>query len=147
MSFRFEDGIGALLEDAADSAWAHFGRHDLAVQDKATWKGEGVDLVTEADLAVHEQVREGLAGLEPGVAVVSEEDQLHEGRGPDECFILDPIDGTHNFANGLPWWVVALARTRGGEVEEAWILDRAAGVRYYARRGQGATADGEPIHK
>ncbi len=105
----------------------------------------GVDLVTEADLLVDRRVTDALDALFPGIPVISEERDAPPGAKEGDCFVLDPIDGTHNFAAGMPWWGISLARVHGDEVLEGWVLEAPTGVLYHAARGGPATRDGEVI--
>lgn len=115
-------------------------RAELDVQDKGP-VGAAPDLVTRADLLADGRIREGLAGLFPSVPVVSEE-QPWDGAPPSDAFVLDPVDGTHNFAAGVPIWAIPLARVEAGRVVEAWLLE-ADGTQWYAARGAGCWRDGE----
>jgi len=110
----------------------------LELRDKGADERHAVDLVTQADLRADEIISEGLARLFPGVPVVSEEGASSAPEAGGDCFLLDPIDGTHNFAAGLPFWAISLARMSGDEVREAWLLDGPRGDTYRAKRGQGA---------
>jgi myo-inositol-1(or 4)-monophosphatase len=114
------------------------GSDALTLRDKGGDERHAVDLVTEADLRADAMICDELARLFPGVTIVSEERPRPEAAGTGDCFILDPIDGTHNFAAGLPFWGISLARVSGSEVREAWILDGSRGDLYRAKRGQGA---------
>ena len=107
----------------------------------------GLDLVTEGDLLVDGIVREGLERLFPGVPLVSEErDPRRDGVPvPPDCFVLDPIDGTSNFAAGLDLWAISLARVRDGVPQEAWLLEGPSRVLDHAVRGGQATRDGVPM--
>ncbi len=107
----------------------------------------GVDLVTVGDLLVDGIVREGLARLFPGVALVSEErDPRVDGTpAPTDSFVLDPIDGTSNFSAGLDLWAISLARVRDGVPQEAWLLEGPSRIMNRARRGEGATRNGVPM--
>jgi myo-inositol-1(or 4)-monophosphatase len=134
-----------LLKRAGDRSLAYWRTGPLVFQDKGT-KGRGVDLVTEADLAVDRLIVEGLDRLHPGIPVLSEEGDWRPPEGPkDDMFVLDPIDGTHNFAQGTHWWTISLARTRGALVEEGWLYQPTRGTLWHARRGQGTTRDGERV--
>lgn len=137
--------VEALLRSAVGAVAELSGASALEVQDKGGDDRHAVDLVTEADLLVDDLVTSGLARLFPGVPVVSEERPLPEVAGRGDCFVLDPIDGTHNFASGLPFWGISLARVEGAEVQEAWILDGVQRQLYSAQRGGRALRDGRPL--
>jgi myo-inositol-1(or 4)-monophosphatase len=107
----------------------------------------GVDLVTEGDILVDRIVREGLARLFPGVPLVSEERDPPSGiaDAPADCFVLDPIDGTSNFATGLDLWAISLARVRDGVPQEAWLLEGPSRILDHGVRGGIATRAGVPM--
>ncbi len=119
---------------------------------KVTLKGE-VDLVTEVDLACEEAIRETFARLTPGVALLGEEG----GEEPcpadntsiaerSERWIFDPLDGTTNFAHGVPHFCVSIALERNGKIVAGVILDPLKGELFAAEKGRGATLNGAPIH-
>jgi myo-inositol-1(or 4)-monophosphatase len=138
--------VSALVEAALRTAWAEARTildRGAAVRDKAG-KGEAPDLVTEADLVADGLISRALEEAMPEHALVSEERPRPEGVEDGCCFILDPIDGTHNAIAGLPLWCLSLARVEQGVVEEGWILD-AHGRLTHALRGRGAWCDGRPL--
>lgn len=71
------------------------------------------DVVTGADLASERLVIEGLRALTPGAAIVSEEAGAR-GHDGGERWIVDPLDGTVNYASRLPWFSVTMAYQEGG---------------------------------
>ncbi len=139
------DPVRALLEEAGRRALASWRSGVVAVIDKSDG-GASPDLVSDADLAANDFITEGLAQLHPGVAMISEETDGGFMPPPPDAFILDPIDGTHNFIAGSDLWTIVLARTRGEEVEEAWIHHPPSGETSHAVRGGPATHAGRPIH-
>lgn len=138
-----------LLDQAGRIALASWRVADVQVRDKSGGVASP-DLVSAADLAVNEFVTDGLARLHSGVTLVSEEaepmgDDLMGDEPPEDAFILDPIDGTHNYLAGSALWTIALARTRGHEVEEAWIHHPPTGQTSHARRGGATTHAGVSV--
>jgi fructose-1,6-bisphosphatase/inositol monophosphatase family enzyme len=103
-----------------------------------------LDLVTEADEAAERVITTGLARLFPGAAVVGEEaaaaDPALLGRlaGADLAFVVDPIDGTANYAAGLPLFGTMAAAIMHGEVVAAIIHDPVGDDTAIALRGEGA---------
>nr|HEX4314369.1 inositol monophosphatase family protein [Kofleriaceae bacterium] len=99
------------------------------------------DLVTEWDLRSEELIRRVLDERTPGVPVLGEEGGT--GGGGDDArgglrWIVDPIDGTVNFAHGLPIWSIAIAAERAGEIVVGSVEAPALGWRMTATRGGGA---------
>ncbi|MFB3738621.1 MAG: inositol monophosphatase [Candidatus Velamenicoccus archaeovorus] len=100
--------------------------------------------VTEADEAIEAMVRERVAARFPGDAILGE-----EGGGAGDGsrrWIVDPIDGTKNFADGVQLWATLLALEVDGALVLGLVSAPALGERYEAVRDQGARLNGEPIH-
>ncbi len=100
--------------------------------------------VTEVDLAVDALLVDAIAAEFPDHAIISEEGRT-TWDGSEWTWIIDPIDGTTNYAAGLPWWCVSIALAHAGEVVwgmiDAPTLDR----RWTATRGGGAFLAGNSI--
>jgi histidinol-phosphatase len=127
----------ALADDADALTLARYRAVDLAVETKADSTP-----VTEADRAVEEALRERIA-RERGEAVAGEEYGVEEA---DVRWWLDPIDGTKQYARGLPVWATLIALERDGEITAGVVSAPALGHRWWASRGGGAFLDGSPIH-
>ena len=97
------------------------------------------DVLTEADGAVERLIRSRVAEAFPGDFVLGEEEG--GGGGGDHLWVVDPIDGTANFARGLPHYCVSIAFVARGVTEIGVIDEPAAGVQYWTRRGAGAYRD------
>ena len=127
------------LADAADAiSLPHF-RSGLAVEVKPD-----LTPVTEADRAVEAELRRILAEERPGDAVLGEE-QGAAGSGARR-WIVDPIDGTRNYTRGIPVWATLIALEVHGVVQVGFVSAPALGRRWWAERGSGVYANGEPIH-
>lgn len=100
------------------------------------------DYLTESDAKVERLIRERLAAEFPRDAFFGEESG---GTLGSDVWIVDPIDGTANFARGLPHFGVGLAFVRDGKTEIGIIGEPAADAIYAARRGAGAIRNGVPI--
>ena len=100
--------------------------------------------VTEADIAIERMIRDGLGERFPDDAVLGEESGL-EGSG-SRRWIVDPIDGTRNFADGIQVWATLIALAVDEEPVLGVVSAPALGERYEAARGTGAWMNGEPIH-
>ena len=108
------------------------------------------DVVTVADHDAEERLTRMLEGLTPGALVVGEEaahskphllDRLNEERGP--LWIIDPVDGTANFAASRPVFAVMIAYVESGETRMGWIYDPVEEIMTEAELGAGAQRDGK----
>ncbi len=110
-------------------------------------KSNPKDLITEWDLRAEQRIREVLAEHAPGVPVLGEEG----GQGAETSsmrWIVDPIDGTVNFAHGLPVWSISIACEDAGELVCGVVAAPALGWWFEAASGDGAvarTAYGAPL--
>src|SRR5207244_2212743 len=94
-------------------------------------------LVTQADTEVETRLRDRIAATFPHHGLLGEEFGTEPGDG-ETRWIIDPIDGTHNFVRGIPIWATLLAAERGGELVAALVSAPALGQRWTAVRGRGA---------
>ena len=100
--------------------------------------------VTEADREVERVLRKRITAGRPDHAVLGEEFGA-EGAG-DWRWILDPIDGTKNYVRGIPIWATCIGLQHADETVVGVVSAPALGRRWWAARGEGAFADGGPIH-
>jgi len=107
-------------------------------------KKGAIDLVTEVDLACERMCREVIASHFPDHAVTGEEyGSGHEGHS--HHWVFDPLDGTTNYAHGLPIYCSSLALEVDGTPEVAAIFDPSRNELYTAERGCGAFCNGRPL--
>jgi histidinol-phosphatase len=99
--------------------------------------------VTEADIAIEAAIREAVKRTYPDDAVLGEE-AGSQGRARRR-WIVDPIDGTRNFARGVPVWATLIALEEAATVQVGVVSAPALGRRWWAERGRGAFVDGERI--
>jgi myo-inositol-1(or 4)-monophosphatase len=102
------------------------------------------DLVTDADRASEALIVARIGTAFPRAAILGEESGAHAGSG-DERFIVDPLDGTTNYAHRYPLFCVSIAYERAGVMEAGAIYAPVLGELFAARRGGGATRNGRPI--
>ena len=108
------------------------------------------DLVTIADKESEAMLSEGLAKLLTDAAIIGEEacaadPGLLRTLGQQLAWIIDPIDGTHNFAHGQPSFAIMIALVDKGEALSGWIYDPLTQRLCTAERGKGAYINGERI--
>jgi myo-inositol-1(or 4)-monophosphatase len=105
-----------------------------------------IDLVTEVDVAVEQMVRALIAERYPDHDVLGEElGGPGAGEGSRYCWICDPLDGTTNFAHGLPLFCSTIALEVDGELRVGAVYDPTRDELFTAIRGGGAFLNGEPI--
>ncbi|MEL6878542.1 MAG: inositol monophosphatase family protein [Pseudomonadota bacterium] len=111
-------------------------------------KGED-DPVTVVDREVESFLTEALTKLAPGVPVVGEEaahaDKAVLERLSQQCWIIDPLDGTANFAEGKEPFGIIIALADAGRAVAGWIYDPNRDRLCHTRAGEGAFVDGEKI--
>ncbi|MGL1862372.1 MAG: inositol monophosphatase [Pseudodesulfovibrio sp.] len=110
---------------------------------KVTHKGR-IDLVTETDIAVENMLKEELARLLPGSDFLAEESAKDTELG-EFTWIIDPIDGTTNFAHGLPFVANSIALWHRDRVVLGVVNLPLMGELFSAREGHGAHMNGQPI--
>jgi myo-inositol-1(or 4)-monophosphatase len=111
---------------------------------RATSRKELRDIVTDADLAAERIVIDGLKALTPGAAILSEERGFSGGASASR-WIIDPLDGTVNYAAGLPWFSVSAAYHDGGEALVGLIESPLSNISGRYVRGAHATVNDEPV--
>jgi len=104
-----------------------------------------IDIVTEMDHRSEALIVGRLREAFPDHAILAEEGGATSGRS-EYRWHIDPLDGTTNYAHGLPLFAVSVALERAGVVEVGVAYDPARDECYVAERGKGAVLNGEPIH-
>ena len=115
---------------------------DLRVDKKGA-----IDLVTEIDIRIEREFRAMIADRFPDHAVLGEEFASTGDReaAPRYCWVFDPVDGTTNYAHGLPIFCSSLALEIDGEIVVGAIYDPTREELFTAERGQGAWLNGRPL--
>ena len=103
------------------------------------------NLVTDADKASEKAIIELIRARYPDHAILGEEGGASEGRA-DVRWIIDPLDGTTNFAHGLPIFSISIAAEKNGELVAGVVYNPASEELFAAEKGAGATLNGAPIH-
>lgn len=103
-----------------------------------------VDLVTDTDIASERLLREAILAAYPDDAIVAEEGGVSSGSS-GYSWLVDPLDGTTNFAHGYPAFSVAIAIVHQGQAVAGVIYQPVPDTCYWAERGAGAFCDARPI--
>jgi myo-inositol-1(or 4)-monophosphatase len=109
----------------------------------------GTDIVTQYDDAAERAALAVLHGRFPEHAYLAEESGKSTGTGGEQSLIwmVDPIDGTHNYANQIPFWCVSVAvASAEGDILACAIYDPLHEELFTATQGGGATLNGYPFH-
>lgn len=132
----------ALLVEAAQKA----GQRLLELFERGVaieFKGE-VDLVTEADRAAEQLIVELILQRFPDHDILAEEEGM-QSRGSDHRWIIDPVDGTTNFAHGFPWFAISIGLEIRGELVLGVVYNPCSKEFFLAERGLGASLNGRPV--
>jgi myo-inositol-1(or 4)-monophosphatase len=106
----------------------------------------GVELVTNADIEANEIIKSEILKLWPGHEFISEEDKERNYALEKPTWIIDPIDGTVNFANGHFMSAISIAYAEDREVRAGVVYNPFLDEIFYAAEGSGAFLNGRPIH-
>jgi myo-inositol-1(or 4)-monophosphatase len=135
--------------DFLEIAWqaAQIGSKTLGTSQPGTVRHKGDrDLVTDVDLSIQHDVADFLTRTTPDIALLAEESPQQPDIATAEwLWVLDPIDGTSNFAHGLPLCSVSLALLHRGHAVVAVTHAPLLGRTYHAVKDSGAFLNGQPI--
>lgn len=119
-------------------------RERLWAEHEIRFKGE-IDLVTEVDRASEELIIDTIRRDFPDHDVLAEETGA-DVRGSRYRWIIDPLDGTTNYAHGFPWFCVSIALEVDGEVRLGAVYHPLMDELYQAVKGEGAFLNGRRLH-
>ncbi len=111
---------------------------------QARYKGPA-DLVTDADLAAQQAIQELLAQHFPDHGFVGEEGPRAAEPLAEYCWVVDPLDGTTNYAHGIPHYATSVALVHQGQSLVGAVFDPMLDECFVAQRGQGATLNGNQL--
>ena len=144
---QLKEQVSALLRGVAASVVVP--RFRMLAAHEITEKSAG-EIVTTVDREAERQLHDGLAALGLGARIIGEEaaeldPALLGGVGEGLVWLIDPLDGTANFAAGREPFGIMVALVENGEPVAGWILDPLGDRLYHAERGRGATCNGTPV--
>jgi myo-inositol-1(or 4)-monophosphatase len=113
---------------------------------KVTNKGD-INLVTEADIASENLIIDRIRSYHPQHGILAEEsgEAVLKGKPSEWKWIIDPLDGTSNYAHGYPCFCVSIALERAGQLEVGVVYDPMRDEMFAAERGRGATLNDRKI--
>jgi myo-inositol-1(or 4)-monophosphatase len=112
---------------------------------RVDYKSGEIDLVTEYDRRSDAYLIEKIQARFPGHRILTEESGLNRV-GDEPCWVIDPLDGTTNFAHGLPIFSVSIALVEAGRARLGVVYDPTRSECFWAERGKGAYLGGEKLH-
>jgi myo-inositol-1(or 4)-monophosphatase len=124
-------------ESASEIALSYLNR-DKGIKHKGL-----TDLVTIADVECEKRIKEMLSREFPDYGFLGEE--TGSGKDSDFMWVVDPIDGTNNFASNLPIFCHSIALVKGGKPLLGLVYLPVTGQFYFAEKGKGAYMDGSEI--
>jgi fructose-1,6-bisphosphatase/inositol monophosphatase family enzyme len=115
-----------------------------------SWEKSPGEIVTEADLLAESAIATRLNALLPGVPVIGEESVDHDARlmsalRAPKSWLVDPIDGTANFAARSPHWAMMISLQEAGVTVLSWIWQPMTRAMYVAELGSGVSCNGETL--
>lgn len=128
----------------AARAAGHVLRSELVGPRRIQYKGSPTNLVTEMDRRAETMIVERLTAAFPDDAILAEEGGERAGRS-GRRWIVDPLDGTTNYAHGVPVFAVSIALEVAGRVRLGVVYDPNDDELYVAERGRGATVNDQPL--
>ena len=119
-------------------------RDGVLIRDKSDGGGKTYDLVSDADIDSERAIGEFLRAQYPDHELLGEEDLVGDADA-EHLWIIDPLDGTNNFAHQLPHFAVSIAYYHRGVAMVGAILNPARDELFTAVRGEGAFCNGDRV--
>lgn len=136
-----EPFLKQLLIQAGNKLQRHFGR----VKTIHFKEGSSTNLVTNVDREVEKFVKDQIRKRFPEDSILAEESPIENADAPRR-WIIDPLDGTTNFAHALPMFSISIGVEVGGKVVTGGVNCPAYKELFFASKGKGATLNGKKIH-
>jgi myo-inositol-1(or 4)-monophosphatase len=129
-----------IIQEAGAILVSYFGKKDLAIRSKQ-YKG----IVTEADIASETFLKEKLGALLPQASFFAEESGPTGDTSSGYCWVIDPLDGTTNFAHRLPYFCISVALTYQNKPVWGCVYQPLLDEFFHAAKDEGAYLNGKPI--
>lgn len=149
MSDKLPQNPSPLLVTASEAAQAAMEQLRWFDENRTKWsidlKAKN-DLVTQADRAAEEHIIAVIRRDWPDDHILAEESASEAGLGPGRTWIVDPLDGTTNFAHGVPMYAISIGVWENRQPIAALVVEVNRQEWYSAEAGKGAWLDGRPMH-
>jgi len=134
-----KETLTRVIKEAGSELLKHFGTNlEFSVKESRS------SIVTKADLKSDALISGILSDSFPSHNIISEESGF-SNKGSKYTWVIDPLDGTSNFAAGLPWWGVLIALFENEETVMGAAYLPVSDQLYFAEKGKGATLNGKPL--
>jgi myo-inositol-1(or 4)-monophosphatase len=133
--------ITQIAQQTGEMQKQHLGRNDLQIDTKST----GIDLVTEIDKKSEQMIMDFIMEQYPSHGILAEESGLSE-HNSDYLWVIDPLDGTTNYSQGLPIFAVSIALQYRGETVLGVVYTPVTDQLFTAIKGHGAYLNDERLH-
>ncbi|MEM6781151.1 MAG: inositol monophosphatase family protein [Pseudomonadota bacterium] len=130
--------IVSIMIKAAEKAARSLNRDFGEVEQLQVSRKGPADFVTAADKRSEEIIFEELRRARPTYSFLMEESGEVKGEDSEHVWIIDPLDGTHNFMHGIPHWCISIALEKAGEVQAGIVYDPVKDEMFRAEKGTGA---------
>ena len=131
-----KSNVESVIIEAGDILLSYFGKK-LCCKDKV-----GRGFVTEADLKSEKFLLDGLSKILPEASFWAEESGINDNGSP-YCWVIDPLDGTTNFAHHIPYFCISVALTYNAEPILGFIYNPLMKEMFFASKGKGAYCNGD----
>lgn len=139
------DEITRVAEEAARAACNVLREHSDSIEVNIKQQ-QTQNLVTAADLAAEAKILEIIGREFPEHEVLGEEGLSQAELSAEHLWVVDPLDGTTNYAQGIPQYCTAVSYVRSGEVQVGVVMDPSRDEIFHAIRGGGAYLNGQSIY-
>ncbi len=136
-------GAAAFLKETAEETGKILMRYFTKV--RRIEKKAGAGIVTEADKFAEDFILKKISRKFPGSSIITEESGEYKREG-SLCFVIDPLDGTSNYAHGFPWFCVSIALYQDGEPFAGVIFQPVTREMFFAQKGKGTRLNGRLVH-
>jgi len=135
---KYKSFLQTTAKDAGDVLMRYF-RKKIQIQEKP-----GAGIVTAADKAAEKLILSRLSRKYPKSSIITEESGEYR-RDENHCWVIDPLDGTSNYAHGFPWFCVSIGLYEEGKPRAGVIYHPTLNEMFYAEAGEGAYLNGKSI--
>ncbi|MEM6689301.1 MAG: inositol monophosphatase family protein [Planctomycetota bacterium] len=122
----------------------HFRREGANVRSKSDGDGPSYDLVSDADIASERLLGQLISDAYPGHEILGEEEYRGDSSA-EHLWVIDPLDGTNNYAHSVNHFAVSIGYLRAGQPTAGVVYNPASGDCYHAAVGSGAFRNDQPI--